>query len=344
MDNQPAIGEPGQVHSQECVQRFKGWQSGKGQYGSPENSEKGPTMRISPGDFLRFKKVLNVDEDEKFPRYSWDTPCSTLIIRCMPSPLHTKVVSTIWRGLNYTCRRLPADVARKIDIVGNQLFAEFHGECEESEKIPDATLQVENAVGSPDVKFVLQAGLSETYGRLVEDARMWLEVRKTVSAVILVKIEESPSYQCQTQKLSGEESRRLVFPMREGVGAPIFTLEHDYGPAVSKGLTWAGKITGFVEIWRRDPKSGLAICTSDRMDLSDSCNLQTKFRLSEFLEVAHEDDCEICFDWEHYLDNLGRYIKELEASGCHRMLRDLEGPVGYQRLPLPIPSPSFHGS
>jgi len=43
-----------------------------------------------------------------------------------------------------------------------------------------------NARGGYDIKFVLEAGLSESYDHLVEDARLWLEGMRQVSLVGLI--------------------------------------------------------------------------------------------------------------------------------------------------------------
>ncbi|CUS13668.1 unnamed protein product [Tuber aestivum] len=43
---------------------------------------------------------------------------------------------------------------------------------------------------------------------------------------------------------------------------------------------------------------------------------------SEFLDVAHEDDYKISFDWEHFLDDLGCDNRELVADRCYLTLRD----------------------
>ncbi|PWW78869.1 hypothetical protein C7212DRAFT_340411 [Tuber magnatum] len=125
---------------------------------------------------------------------------------------------------------------------------------------------------------------------------MWLGGQKTLSAVMLVKIEESPSYQCPAQNLSGEEFLRLAFPKRAHLGGKDYWVRGDLEPGPG--------------VWIM-----IAVCTGDRMDLIDSSNLlRTKFRLS--------------FEWDHYPNNMGRYTKELTADRSHRMFRNCEGRVG----------------
>ena len=42
---------------------------------------------------------------------------------------------------------------------------------------------------------VVEKGFSESYGDLVNDARLWLEGNHEVRMVILIKIKEDPKYQ-----------------------------------------------------------------------------------------------------------------------------------------------------
>ncbi|KAG0633943.1 hypothetical protein HOY80DRAFT_1101749 [Tuber brumale] len=326
----PAIQELGSTESEKCIESFKQWQSQKGRYDSIESGEKGLTMKISMKDFINFKKALNVDEDERFPRYSFNSSSSTLKFT------HTRQELSM-KGF------LPASIKNKIRIARNEKFAGFQGRYRGSDKTPDAALKIESAVGGEVVKFVLEVRLSETYDMLVEDAKMWLEGRETVSAVMLIKIVETPDYKCPVHDLDNEQFSQLGFPNGQKITGKIFTLKHIYGPAIYKGLHWVGKITGFIEIWKRNPGSGSAVRFGDRIDLIDFSNLlQTKFWLSEFLDIAHKDDREIPFKWERCLGYLASDIKKLAADRCRQML-DHEGGVGvgdldYQPSSSPLSS------
>jgi len=59
------IRELESASTQECVQKFKEWHSGKGAFRSPDTRENGLTMKMTMPHFLDFKKALDMDDDEK---------------------------------------------------------------------------------------------------------------------------------------------------------------------------------------------------------------------------------------------------------------------------------------
>ncbi|KAG0125338.1 hypothetical protein HOY82DRAFT_631666 [Tuber indicum] len=300
----PAIlsQESRSTESQKCIERFKRWQSHKGRYDSPGYGEKGLTMKISIEDFISFKKGLNFNSLSSILKFTQKS-----------STIHEGVVETISEGFTLARDSHPESMMDKVRIVRNQRFTGFDGNYYGSNKTPDAALKIESAAGKQVVKFALEVGLSETYDILVEDAKMWLEGHETVSAVMLFKLEETPDYKCPVRDLDNEQLSQLRFPRWQEITGEVFTLEYMYGPEIYKGLSWVGKITGFIEIWKRDPESGLAVHFGDRVDLIDSSNiLQDKFLLSEFLDIANEDDYEIPFKWERCQSPGKRY----QTTGC----------------------------
>ncbi|KAG0636578.1 hypothetical protein HOY80DRAFT_909090 [Tuber brumale] len=323
------IGDPESAYTEECVRKFKEWHSGKGAFRSPESRENGLIMKITMPHFLDFKKALDIDDDEKFPRYSYNALSSLLTIQCMSSPIHEKVVSTVSEGFNLARTSLPATLRRRIDIVGNQQFTDFEGAYDGFEKTPDTAVQITSATGTMEVKFVLEVGLTETYTMLVEDAKMWLEGREAASLVMIVKMEENPVYKCPTRNLSDDEFSQLGFPPRREIDVEAFTLAGPYGPAYYKELRWVGGVTGFIEIWKRDPISGLATPTPPgRINLFNMVNTSyIHFWLHDFIDISPDNDHHIPIDWGDYISNLGRYIKELAADRCRQTLRDREGRV-----------------
>jgi len=126
-------------------------------------------------------------------------------------------------------------------------------------------LEIWDPAGCCKTKFVLEVGLAETYAMLQEDTRMWLEGREDVSAVMLVKLQEDPDYCCPTRNLSDQDLAQQKFLGYSAIKRHDFMLESAYGPAVYNEGTWVGSITGFIEIWKREPVSGYAICTGDRI-------------------------------------------------------------------------------
>jgi len=176
----------------------------------------------------------------------------------MASPIHEKMVSTVSEGFTLARRSLPDSLRRKVDIVGNQHYADFRGAYKGSEKIPDTAVEITNAAGVVEVKFALEVGFAESYNMLLQDAKKWIEGRKAACIVMIVNMEENPVYKCPTRNLSDDEFSQLGFPPEEEIEVETFTLEGPYGPACYKGLRWVGGITGFIEIWKRDPVTKLA--------------------------------------------------------------------------------------
>jgi hypothetical protein len=57
----------------------------------------------------------------------------------------------------------------------NQEYDGFGGRFSDSNKIPNLAMAFENHQGDLLPGFVLEIGFSESYGKLIQDARMWLE-------------------------------------------------------------------------------------------------------------------------------------------------------------------------
>jgi len=160
--------------------------------------------------------------------------------------------------------RLPISLQDRIYIATGQTFQEFQGAYRASGKIPDAAILIKTPQGDVEVKFILEVGMAEAYDALVDDARMWLEGTETVSVVMLVKMEEDPPYQSPLSSyLNGDECSQPEGDIEEEevITEEMVSLMGPYGPAVHKGVSWVGTITGFTEIWKRDPVSHIAIRT-----------------------------------------------------------------------------------
>ncbi|CUS08190.1 unnamed protein product [Tuber aestivum] len=325
----PPAGDPQPQYTRDCVKRFQDWRSEKGNLASRGGREGGLDIEISLLGFLSFKKALHIDDDHetaRFPKYSYDSFTSVLTIQCMPSVIHEQVVSTISEGLTLARSHLPTYLQQRIDIVGNQNFTNFHGAYHGSEKTPDTALKIEDSSGNLALRFILEVGLAETYEKLVRDASLWLDGTETVSAVMLVKLVEDPGYQCPTQLLSDQEFAQQGFLRPQELNLSTFALHGSYGPAVYKGFTWVGSVSGFIEIWKRDRVSGLASRTRGPLNLlSMADSTAIDFWMSDFIDIPPEDDQPILCKWGNFLNNLGRYIRELAADRCRRALIDREG-------------------
>ncbi|CUS10108.1 unnamed protein product [Tuber aestivum] len=323
----PSTADPESVSLEECVRKFQNWWLGGESFGCP-GGEEGLELRMQmpKSDFIRFSEILDVGDDEKFPKISFNALTSTLIIQHMPTPIHEKVISTVSEGFNLARSSLPTPLRERIAIVYNENFRSFKRGYRGSRKVPDTMVQVENAAGTLEVKFILEVGYAETYDDLVRDARMWLERTDTVSTVMLVKMNEDPAYQNPTSRLTDKEFDTPEFPPSGEVSQEHFSLDEAHGPACYKGLRWVGKITGSIEIWKRHPTSHLAIRTfGPHNHLNAENTTYTYFHLSDFLDVSFEEDHHVGFDWGLFHRELGTYISELAVERAGEALEALEG-------------------
>lgn len=120
--------------------------------------------------------------------------------------------------------------------------------------------------GDLDPKFVVEVGCSESYLDLVQEAILWLEGDPRVSVVVIVDFEEKPPFRCPTRDLDDKKLEMLGFPDRADAEDQQFVSQGDYGPVTYKGLDWTGRFsTVFAEVWRRDPESGFATQSGDRV-------------------------------------------------------------------------------
>jgi hypothetical protein len=206
----------------------------------------------SPSEILRNTLLTNF----RYPKYAYYASTSTLIVKFMPSPVHESVTDTITRGFIAAAEGLPE--RWDFDIAFNQNFNGFSGQYAGSCKVPDLAVEFTNAAGDCPPKFILEIGLSETYEDLLQDARLWLEGNDYVSIVVLVKFVETPKY--RSPRLRTKDLVDLDFPKAPELKEHHFNMEGEYGPVSYKGIKWAGVISeAFLEVWKRDPTTRLAV-------------------------------------------------------------------------------------
>jgi len=152
-----------------------------------------------------------------------------------------------------------------MNIVRDQRYKIFGGIYTGSEKVPDLALDIEDNMGVSEVKFVAEVGFSETYEKLVQDAKLWLEGSETVSLCMLVKLEEDPCYACRIRNLNHSEFAKLGFPPIKEIMYQPFTISSPYEPAEYKGFKWVREISGILEFWTLDPDTRLASRIMTRM-------------------------------------------------------------------------------
>ena len=99
------------------------------------------------------------------------------------------------------------------------------------------------------------------YTAVVEDAKLWIEGNTDLRTVILIKVEEIPEYKSPTSEMEDEEVKNLGFPDQRDLDTSIVSLEDpndSFGPLQINALVWVGKVSVFLEIWKRDTVNGEA--------------------------------------------------------------------------------------
>jgi len=205
----------------------------------------------------------NLPNSARFPKYSYNTLSSSLKIQSHSSALHEQAISTISKGFILAADRLAPELGQRTSVSTNELYTGFVNQYKGSDKTPDMAFETWGSTGPSRIKFVLEVGLAETYEMLVEDTKMWLEGTKDVSAVMVVKLQENPNYRCPTRNLKNKDFAAQGFLESGEIGLDDFILEATYGPAIYNQCIWVGRISGFIEIWKRDLVSGCAIRKGD---------------------------------------------------------------------------------
>jgi hypothetical protein len=207
----------------------------------------------------RFKCRPDVLTIYSWPRCSYNAKTARMAVTFMPSPLHEAISSTILHKIISKIYSYPLAAQKKIQTASNEEFFGFTGKYEGSQKTPDLGIQIIDRNGDSELKVVLEIGFAESYQELVQDAHLWLEGMRSVSVVILAKLTESPPFHNPLSTLEERERENLDLPVSSEVKQSSFNLKGKFGPAFFKGLLWVGEITSaYLEIWKRNPGTGLA--------------------------------------------------------------------------------------
>ncbi|KAH0556240.1 hypothetical protein GP486_005836 [Trichoglossum hirsutum] len=167
----------------------------------------------------------------------------------------------------------------------------------------------------------MEVDFSEKYPRLVQDAKLWLEGMLDVSIVMIVGFQESPTYQPPLCELTDQDIGDLyqryqdTSHLRQQSNI-AFDVRGEFGPVSYEGLTWAGEIDAFIELWIRDPVTGLTIQNGNRINLLPPAEPpQLEFRLSNFTDdVPPDKDVPTSFAWDGFQEEMRMSIKETAYS------------------------------
>ena len=171
----------------------------------------------------------------------------------MPTSVQQDIASAFIARHDVATEPLPPAIQRRMVATGNQTVNKFRGIYQGSEKEPDALFKYRQENGNFIFLCVVEIGFSETYEELVEDIKIWIEGTNEVQTVVLIKLEEIPSYICPTQALQEEEIDALGSIYLSDLQPNMVTLDDKadiFGPLRLCNLTWVGRMRAFLEIWK----------------------------------------------------------------------------------------------
>ena len=217
------------------------------------------------GILIRLSDMQNIMTNvtcSSWPSISFNSRTCTGIIQWMPSPVHEMFASPFILSYGGATQDLRPEIARQIDVVGNQrVGAAFRGVYEGSKKEPDVLFKYEQQNGDVLYTAVVEIGFAETCEELLEDVKLWIEGNRDIRTVVLIKVEENPRYCSPTSKLEADEVRDLRFPDPKDLRASMAVLKdpnNSFGPLQINNLVWVGEMSVWLEIWKRDRVSGKA--------------------------------------------------------------------------------------
>lgn len=227
-------------------------------------------------------------------RFTYDASTSTLITRCMPSPIHDAVQVFFQRRLKRLIieRRISYADSTRFELQTGTDVGRFTGDRAGSRKQPDVAVIAagdddEDDLNSDFPLVAVEVGFSEGYDALKDDMELWLVGSEgKVRVVVLISLLETPQYQAH-QFLSDDDEQSAGdahastayvaetlsenYSSGASSAAPIFSVvvtppppPAPYGPYLHNDLILVGKITGFLELWRLDPTTMLPVRTMYR--------------------------------------------------------------------------------
>lgn len=182
----------------------------------------------------------------------------------MPSPIQQcvdRLVQESFHDLKYKLKEdssLLDDFSSRLCITTGQVFTNFKGKWEGSRAVPDLGIawRVEESnprlVSLDSLRFVVEAGASQTKSSLTEVAKMWLEGMgegDKVNGVLFIQISESPAFHFPTTAPTNQ-CRDTVAAKRE---MTTCSLDPFKGIEVF-GHTWYGGVAeAYAELWKLGP-------------------------------------------------------------------------------------------
>ncbi|KAK9357568.1 hypothetical protein V1504DRAFT_398539, partial [Lipomyces starkeyi] len=179
---------------------------------------------------------------------------STVIIYTAPSPLHGMFSASFQSELyhvakNELIRLNKPELARKLKAFGESSDRPiFGGYNSRISKVPDGGL-IYTLTREDVLTVVIETGLSETYEKLQNDAKLWLDGAHCQMAII-VCLEEQPKF--KYPKNTTHNASLEIYDHFKNSMADTST-ENPFGPYMYNYHAWFGKLDeAFAVVYKRD--------------------------------------------------------------------------------------------
>ena len=286
-------------------------------------------VRMSASQFQKLDDLLGNGELEyRYPSISFNSRTNTGIIQWMASGVHESLSSKFMLD-SWIATVIDSPIADRVETVGPQQVNDFQGKYAGTKKEPDVLYKFEQANSDVIYTAVVEVGFSESYQDLVDDATAWIEGNRDIMTVILIKVEELPQYKSPLDELEDDEIERLksLGSVNIKTSTVVPRDQNDsFGPLQLNDLTCVGKMSAFLEVWKRDGRTGKAKRQDPRMDFVPDRGLaDPDFRLRDFYPVSDEQGGakRMPMAWERLRQSLRRSRNELGVHRYREMLTQL---------------------
>ncbi|EER42221.1 hypothetical protein I7I53_10311 [Histoplasma capsulatum var. duboisii H88] len=321
-------GETVTVQSQSVLDDHDLEQLCHGQFPANCEGEEIRLGKISLDNFRRIRAAFEARAEAEEPIRSYVTynaKFSTASALKAPSTeVHSFALGELGHQMNGSIEKTFPSTVRdcfRFRIEASQAGFDSEDKSESIIKVPDASLQyiVDPQGGYLQNIFIFQIGFRELYSSLKSSMDLWLEGDKDVQAVILVKFTEKPQYRTPINV------RHPPIQFQEDAKLPIAEtkqpkLVEESGRVLIHGKVFAHRITGFCELWVRNPDTGKAELRGKRIDFYDSDS------------SAKIESPELKIDFETYLPNLPELRGKSFVMDWRKMASEVQ--MGHKRTAI----------
>ncbi|KAK9311911.1 hypothetical protein V1524DRAFT_440881 [Lipomyces starkeyi] len=206
------------------------------------------------------KKVQKLNGDKRYPRVEYSSRDATVTIYTALSTLHANAADVLQMCIFNGVRAAldshgKGELGNRFRGVRDRTCNTVHNELRESVKIPDAGLVYRKPGSKATFTVVIEVGVSESCHRLKADVNVWMQDFRC-RTVILFLLKEQPKFKCPRKAAmrayvadDGDTFDNAIYQVRDN---------QPFGPYLYNTHSWFGTLdTAFVEIYRRDPNTGV---------------------------------------------------------------------------------------